>query len=104
MEGELVAAIFARSAIRTRICECACDFWKGIRQLSRRTPKKLRLSESLPLGDRRFLAVIEFEGSRFLIGGTSNSLALLTRLKNSGESNCTSFSQDFAFGAKEEHC
>lgn len=98
-----VSATFAGSAVRKRIGECACDFWRGILQFGRRTPKKLLLSESLPLGDRRFLAVIEFEGSRFLIGGTSNSLALLTPLKNLGEPDCSSFSQAPPFGAKEEH-
>jgi hypothetical protein len=48
--------------------------------LSRRKPRRLRLCESLPLGERRFVAVVEFERSRFLVGGTSGSLVLLARL------------------------
>jgi len=51
-------------------------------QLSRRSSKQLRLCENLPLGDRRFVAVIEFEGSRFLLGGTPSSLTLLAQLSN----------------------
>jgi flagellar biogenesis protein FliO len=34
----------------------------------------------LPLGERRFVAVVEFERSRFLVGGTTSSLVLLARL------------------------
>jgi flagellar biogenesis protein FliO len=40
----------------------------------------LRLAETLPLGERRFVAVLEFERERFLLGGTASSLVLLTRL------------------------
>jgi hypothetical protein len=35
------------------------------------------------LGERRFVAVVEFERSRFLIGGTPGSLVLLAPLQNS---------------------
>jgi flagellar biogenesis protein FliO len=51
---------------------------------SRRTPRRLRLCESLSLGDRRFVAVVEFEQARFLVGGTSASLVLLAQLGNFG--------------------
>jgi flagellar biogenesis protein FliO len=42
--------------------------------------RRLRLAESLPLGDRRFVAVVEFDEQRFLVGGTSGSLVLLATL------------------------
>jgi flagellar biogenesis protein FliO len=45
-----------------------------------RAPRQLRLCETLGLGERRFLAVVQFEQQKFLIGGTGNSVALLTRL------------------------
>jgi flagellar biogenesis protein FliO len=54
--------------------------WERMGRMSRRAPKRLRLCESLPLGERRFVAVIEFEQSRFLVGGTSSSLVLLADL------------------------
>ena len=54
--------------------------WERMARVSRRAPKRLRLCESLPLGERRFVAVIEFEQSRFLVGGTSSSLVLLADL------------------------
>jgi flagellar biogenesis protein FliO len=59
--------------------------WERILRLSRRTPRRLRLCESLPLGERRFVAVVEFEAARFLLGGTPSSLVLLSRLSDAGE-------------------
>jgi flagellar biogenesis protein FliO len=59
--------------------------WERVLRISRRTPKGLRLCESLPLGERRFVAVVEFEKARFLVGGTASSLVLLSRLADSGE-------------------
>jgi|SRR5579863_4673899 len=50
--------------------------------MTRRTPRRLLLCESLPLGERCFVAVVEFERARFLVGGTSASLVLLARLGN----------------------
>ena len=59
--------------------------WFGwIARLGRSTPRRLRLAESLALGDRRFVAVVEFDGSRFLLGGTASSLVLLARLGDEG--------------------
>jgi len=59
-------------------------WWNRLSKLSQRSPKKLRLCETLPLGERRFVSVIQFENSRFLVGGTSDSLVLLARLDPSG--------------------
>jgi hypothetical protein len=65
----------------------AVSLWGRILRLSRRAPRRLRLCESLPLGERRFVAVVEFEQSRFLVGGTSASLVLLARLGNPQDEN-----------------
>ena len=54
--------------------------WTRMRRMSLRTEKRLRLCENLPLGERRFVAVVEFENERFLLGGTASSLVLLARL------------------------
>ena len=45
-----------------------------------RPERQLRLCESLALGEKRFLAVVEFEQQKLLIGGTSNSLVMLATL------------------------
>jgi flagellar biogenesis protein FliO len=42
----------------------------------------LRLCETLPLGEKRFLAVVQFEDRRFLIGATNQTISLLDRLEN----------------------
>jgi len=50
------------------------------RAVKPRKVRRLRVCESLSLGERRFLAVIEFDRQEFLVGGSGNSLALLARL------------------------
>jgi hypothetical protein len=82
----------ASSALRPALSAAWRELWRRARAsgqqilrlsrlcLSRRKPRRLRLCESLPLGERRFVAVVEFERSRFLVGGTSGSLVLLARL------------------------
>jgi flagellar biogenesis protein FliO len=59
--------------------------WERVLRLSRRAPKRLRLCESLALGERRFVAVVEFDAARFLVGGTGSSLVLLSRLADVGD-------------------
>jgi hypothetical protein len=54
--------------------------WRRMRRMSLRSEKRLRLCENLPLGERRFVAVVEFGSERFLLGGTASSLVLLARL------------------------
>jgi flagellar biogenesis protein FliO len=49
-------------------------------RLRPRPEKLLRLTETLSLGERRFIAVVEFERQKFLIGGTASSVCLLARL------------------------
>ena len=45
-------------------------------------PRNLRLSETLSLGEKRFLAVVEVGHQQFLVGGSGNSVSLLTDLPN----------------------
>jgi flagellar biogenesis protein FliO len=71
----------AASGFRAR----ATEVWERVLRLSRRAPRRLRLCESLPLGERRFVAVVEFEAARFLVGGTPSSMVLLSRLTDAGE-------------------
>jgi len=70
------------NVVRWDLRQSARALWRRLLRLSHRTPQRLRLCESLPLGEHRFVAVVEFEQSRFLIGGTSASLALLSRLED----------------------
>src|SRR5579885_3129619 len=45
----------------------------------RRRERLLSLRESLPLGDRRLLALVDCEGQRLLIGVTNHSVSVLRR-------------------------
>jgi flagellar biogenesis protein FliO len=66
----------------------AATLWKNLRDgvgarlragLATR-PRSLALRESLSLGERRFVAVIECDGQRFLVGGGSQNVQLIARL------------------------
>jgi len=47
----------------------------------RHRKRTLQLCETLPLGDKRFLAVVQFNHQRLLIGATSQSICLLQQLE-----------------------
>jgi hypothetical protein len=53
--------------------------WVNSRKLSGKE-KRLRLRETISFGEKRFAAVVEFEGHSFLIGGTASSICLLSDL------------------------
>lgn len=42
-------------------------------------PRKLRLREVLPLGERRFVCLVEWGGEELLIGSSSGQLTLLAQ-------------------------
>jgi flagellar biogenesis protein FliO len=46
-----------------------------------RRERRLRLCEMLSLGEKRFVAVVEYGTERFLLAGTPQNIALLKRLK-----------------------
>jgi flagellar biogenesis protein FliO len=71
---------------------------KAILRIRSSSVRRLHLCESLSLGDRRFVAVVEFEGARFLLGGTPASLALLARLEDAAPPT-----QDRAAHLQEKH-
>lgn len=47
--------------------------------------RQLRMCESLSLGEKRLVAVVQFEGQRYLVGATGASITLLSKLPDSGE-------------------
>jgi len=42
--------------------------------------KRLRVAEMIPLGEKRFLAVVSLEGREFLIGGGASGVSVVTQL------------------------
>jgi flagellar biogenesis protein FliO len=48
--------------------------------LVRRRERRLRLCEMLSLGEKRFVAVVEYGPEKFLLAGTPQNISLLKRL------------------------
>ena len=79
---EANAASQATSPPETSWVVALKNLWQWVRRaLSARKVRRLRVCETLSLGERRFLAVIEFDRQEFLVGGSGNSLELLARLR-----------------------
>jgi hypothetical protein len=81
--GNFMAAEISRVS-RLSLQKHWAALWRRMGRISLRAEKRLRLCENLPLGERRFVAVVEFEKERFLLGGTASSLVLLARLAGAG--------------------
>jgi hypothetical protein len=64
-----------------RLGKCARSLWEDAVRFERRQDRTLRLSETLSMGDRRFVAVLEYEQSRFLVGVNSTTFVLLAKLE-----------------------
>jgi flagellar biogenesis protein FliO len=48
--------------------------------------KRLVLSETVSLGEKRFVALVSVEGREFLIGGSGSNVSLLAKLRTTPES------------------
>jgi len=66
------------AAVGARFAALATHVNRALKR--RRSAHRLHLSETLSLGEKRFLAVVQFQQQEFLVGGTGNSIALLARL------------------------
>jgi len=54
--------------------------WMGALWRTRRKHRALAVTETAPLGERRLVAVVQFESSRFLVGASPSSVTLLAQL------------------------
>jgi flagellar protein FliO/FliZ len=69
--------------------------WIFRRLNGQRLPKRgaartaMRISSTLPLGDRRFLAVVEVEKRRFLLGVAAQAVSMLAELEETDENGAT---------------
>jgi flagellar biogenesis protein FliO len=66
----------------TNAGEQLLSMWKRIRaqQIARSNSKRLHVSATASLGEKRFVAVIQVDGREFLVGGGSANVALLAQL------------------------
>ena len=52
------------------VCRCGLDLRHALPAVGiRRAARQLRLCESVSLGEKRVVAVIQYEGQKFLVGG-----------------------------------
>ena len=54
--------------------------WSWQRIQSQQVKKRLRICESVPLGEKRLLAIVQVDGKRFMIGAASGSVSMLAEL------------------------
>lgn len=59
--------------------------WTQQKLKSQQGRKRLRVCESVSLGEKRFVAVIQIDGEQFLVGGSSSSVATLAHLERPRE-------------------
>lgn len=59
------------------------EAWQWLRHKasSHQEKKRLRVCESVSLGEKRFVAVIQVDGQQFLVGGSSTSISTLAQLE-----------------------
>jgi len=61
--------------------------WNWLQQKlkSQQVRKRLRVCESVSLGEKRFVALIQVDGEQFLVGGSSTSISTLAHLERRKE-------------------
>jgi hypothetical protein len=69
---------------RFSVLKHAWEWFQGRVKTEQKT-RKLRVCESVQLGEKKFVALIQADGQRFLIGGTSGSITLLATLASSDD-------------------
>lgn len=65
-----------------KLRSCLQRVWQWLQQQrqTQQRNKRLRVSETVSLGEKRFLAVVQIDREQFLVGGSSSSVCMLTRL------------------------
>jgi flagellar biogenesis protein FliO len=54
--------------------------WLQARQVARSSNRRLRVAETVSLGEKRFVAVVQVDGRHFLLAGGPTNIALLAQL------------------------
>ena len=55
-------------------------YWMRNQQMARSNSKRLRVTDTISLGEKRFAAVIQFDGQQYLVGGGGTNMSLLAQL------------------------
>ncbi len=54
--------------------------WVERKRAMQLTSRRLRVAETISLGDKRFVSILQVDGAQFLIGGSATSVQLLACL------------------------
>lgn len=69
------------AAVNSTIWNRVSEFFRRcLAAMPSRAEKRLKLCETLSLGERRFVAVVRYREQQFLVGGTGQTIALLAHL------------------------
>ncbi len=79
------ASAFWPATLFSTLREFTGSVWNSLRQnralpALRKRPRRLRVSETISLGDKRFVYLLEVDGKSLLIGSSGASIALLAHL------------------------
>ncbi len=78
MQRTITKSNLSLAALRSGLWSRIAQALSAIRV--RKAPRQLRVCESVSLGEKRIVAVIQYEGQRFLVGGGAGAVNLLARL------------------------
>ncbi|MFZ3266965.1 MAG: flagellar biosynthetic protein FliO [Terriglobales bacterium] len=81
-------AAFTRTIFRSAdfLLNFLREMWARVPQVRvRQNRRRLRVCETVPLGEKRFVAVIQVDDKQFLVGGALNSVSLLAQLDKPAE-------------------
>lgn len=85
-----------------QIISAVKQVWATARSVRvKRKERMMRLCETLPLGERRYLAVVAVEGQKFLLAAAGNSISLLTRLSSDGRDALAGVEPDGLYDPEE---
>lgn len=71
----------------------ACQWLKRTRA-TQLASRRLRVSETVSLGDKRFLSIVQVDGAQFLIGCSTGNLQLLATLEARQEPSTSSHAKE----------
>ncbi len=78
-----------------RLLRAAWD-WLQQRRAEQLTSRRLRVAETISLGEKRFVSIVQVDGAQYLIGGSASSvqlLAVLDQAHTAGESQAVAVSR-----------
>ncbi len=58
----------------------AAVLWCGKKRAQQRGMRRLHVAETLSLGEKRFVSILQVDGAEFLVAGTSTSLSIIESL------------------------